>query len=84
MMPISCNQDKGDTERPPCPESQKGPAQWQCSRAPAGRLLDAGCGGWSALRSLLHASAVQSYSTSALNPALLPSNHLGRRYFDMC
>ena len=84
MMPISCNQDKGDTERPPCPESQQGPAQWQCSRAPAGRLLDAGCGGWSALRSLLHASAVQSYSTSALNPALLPSNHLGRRYFDMC
>ena len=50
------------------------------SRSPAGYLLAPRWGGWSALRSLLHASAVSVLLcfSSDHSPALLPSNHLVR------
>ena len=55
------------------------------SRSPAGYLLAPRWGGWSALRSLLHASEVSVLLcfSSDHSPALLPSNHLVR-LFDVC
>ena len=68
---------KGFCAQNPCRVLLSGNAS---CRSPAGYLLAPHCGGWSALRSLLHASAVSVllYFSSDHSPALLPSNHLVR------